>query len=247
MRRNTLWRERELCLWWRSSTVRLQKWLDRRWNKLLRWVFLLKNSISWFGPYLQVGAHYQRCRTRVSPSAGGFQTSREEVCQVSGTYNEVLDPPTDLSPVSVSQGWPHNWLQAKNAHAVVPITRGSADKLVLTPLDPILHSKWLLSFEWKVGGLIISEWVIGDAPIFRIARTLTMRNCSFLCLDVNECEPFKNNCHLDAECINTEGSFSCRCRPGYQGDGVKCLCKWCLCRHFPLHIFGNQLFPKLLS
>lgn len=66
---------------------------------------------------------------------------------MSGTYNEVLDPPTDLSPASVSQGWPHNWLKAKNAHAVVLITRGPADKLVLTPLDPILHSKWLLSFE----------------------------------------------------------------------------------------------------
>lgn len=61
---------------------------------------------------------------------------------MSGAYNEVLDPPTDLSPASVSQGWPHNWLKAKNAHA-----RGPADKLVLTPLDPILHSKWLLSFE----------------------------------------------------------------------------------------------------
>ena len=73
-----------------------------------------------------------------------------------------------------------------------------------------------------------------------------MRNCSFLCLDVNECEPFKNNCHLDAECINTEGSFSCRCRPGYQGDGVKCFCKLFLCRHFPLHIFGNQLFSKVI-
>ena len=107
----------------------------------------MRNSISWFGPYLQAGAHYERCGTRVSPSAGGFQTSREEVYRVSGTYNEVLDPPTDLSPASVSQGWPHNWLQAKNAHAVVLITRGPADKLVLTPLDPILHSKWLLSFE----------------------------------------------------------------------------------------------------
>lgn len=59
------------------------------------------------------------------------------------------------------------------------------------------------------------------------------RLCFPICFfpDVDECQPFKNNCHFDAECLNTEGSFECRCRPGYQGDGLNCTCKllWYMC------------------
>lgn len=60
-----------------------------------------------------------------------------------------------------------------------------------------------------------------------ITNVLTKQRNAFstLFLDLNECEPFKNNCHLDAECVNSEGSFECRCRPGYLGDGVTCVCK----------------------
>lgn len=68
---------------------------------------------------------------------------------------------------------------------------------------------------------------------------LIMRNCFFFCLDVNECEFFKNNCYLDVECINIEGLFLCWCRFGYKGDGVKCFCKWFLCCYFLFYIFGN--------
>jgi len=35
-----------------------------------------------------------------------------------------------------------------------------------------------------------------------------------VCDDVNECDEGTDNCNADAECINTAGSFSCKC--GYQ-------------------------------
>ncbi|XP_048587806.1 fibrillin-1-like [Nematostella vectensis] len=40
--------------------------------------------------------------------------------------------------------------------------------------------------------------------------------------DVDECYPGHYNCHQDATCANTIGSFACTCKPGYTGNGVSC-------------------------
>jgi len=40
--------------------------------------------------------------------------------------------------------------------------------------------------------------------------------------DVDECNSGVHNCHLNAECGNTIGSFYCTCHQGYSGDGVTC-------------------------
>ena len=37
-------------------------------------------------------------------------------------------------------------------------------------------------------------------------------------LDKNECQG--SPCHKTADCINTEGSFMCRCKEGFEGDGI---------------------------
>ena len=45
----------------------------------------------------------------------------------------------------------------------------------------------------------------------------------FLSADIDECNtPSGNNCSLNADCVNKPGSFECKCRPGYFGDGVAC-------------------------
>ena len=42
-------------------------------------------------------------------------------------------------------------------------------------------------------------------------------------LDVDECaDSALNNCHADATCTNTVGSFTCTCDAGYTGDGNTC-------------------------
>lgn len=41
------------------------------------------------------------------------------------------------------------------------------------------------------------------------------------CSDVDECSG-SNNCHPDATCTNTVGSYSCDCKAGFDGDGVTC-------------------------
>ena len=41
-------------------------------------------------------------------------------------------------------------------------------------------------------------------------------------LDINECDQAGARCDVNADCMNTIGSFNCRCRPGYEGDGQNC-------------------------
>lgn len=42
-------------------------------------------------------------------------------------------------------------------------------------------------------------------------------------LDVDECHnDTLHNCHVDATCNDTVGSFICECNEGYQGNGVEC-------------------------
>lgn len=38
--------------------------------------------------------------------------------------------------------------------------------------------------------------------------------------DVDECK--QNNCHDDANCSNTDGSYDCTCKSGYIGNGTYC-------------------------
>ena len=42
------------------------------------------------------------------------------------------------------------------------------------------------------------------------------------CADVDECTDTLNNCHQNATCMNTDGSFTCSCDSGFSGDGVSC-------------------------
>ena len=51
-------------------------------------------------------------------------------------------------------------------------------------------------------------------------------------IDINECEHYNNACNINASCMNSEGSFSCLCLPGYTGDGFEeCSGRCRKCRH----------------
>jgi hypothetical protein len=39
-------------------------------------------------------------------------------------------------------------------------------------------------------------------------------------IDINECET--GGCHPNASCVDSPGSFTCDCNPGFTGDGVNC-------------------------
>ena len=40
--------------------------------------------------------------------------------------------------------------------------------------------------------------------------------------DIDECAMKTHNCHDNATCIDTTGSFSCECEAGFTGNGAYC-------------------------
>ena len=40
--------------------------------------------------------------------------------------------------------------------------------------------------------------------------------------DFNECDLGLDSCDENSDCINTEGSYECRCHDGYTGNGTLC-------------------------
>ena len=66
-------------------------------------------------------------------------------------------------------------------------------------------------------------------------------------LDINEC--FDNVCDPFADCTNNEGSYTCKCKQGYSGNGKECTkgmqaSRLIRCKK---DIEGRSSLPSLLS
>ena len=44
----------------------------------------------------------------------------------------------------------------------------------------------------------------------------------FYVSDIDECDSNTNKCDVNADCTDTQGSYSCSCRSGFMGDGINC-------------------------
>ena len=66
------------------------------------------------------------------------------------------------------------------------------------------------------------------SKIFRLIRSIyTMYMYTYLlaCMcstDIDECELETYLCSPNANCTDTDGSFNCTCREGFEGDGFNC-------------------------
>ena len=50
-----------------------------------------------------------------------------------------------------------------------------------------------------------------------------MNKCKYIYgfSDIDECEE-SHSCHVNATCMNTNGSYLCECHPGFNGNGQIC-------------------------
>jgi len=67
--------------------------------------------------------------------------------------------------------------------------------------------------------------------------------------DIDECATNNGGCSAEADCSNTEGSFTCTCQSGYTGDGTSCTGMQLKTHSENLHLtlFGRQLKVLLLK
>ena len=43
--------------------------------------------------------------------------------------------------------------------------------------------------------------------------------------DIDECQTDNHGCHSNSDCLNSIGSYTCQCKPGFTGSGFSCQCK----------------------
>ena len=41
-------------------------------------------------------------------------------------------------------------------------------------------------------------------------------------IDIDECTTRTHRCDTNSTCINVDGSYTCKCNSGYNGDGFNC-------------------------
>uniref|UniRef100_A0A7E4W0Z1 EGF-like domain-containing protein n=1 Tax=Panagrellus redivivus TaxID=6233 RepID=A0A7E4W0Z1_PANRE len=76
----------------------------------------------------------------------------------------------------------------------------------------------LVHFECESDCGINAECVNGACK----CQTGFLANHDARCDDIDECKMKTANCHANAKCFNTEGSYECRCNDGFLGDGRDC-------------------------
>ena len=65
-------------------------------------------------------------------------------------------------------------------------------------------------------------------------------------VDINECS--LNPCHVNASCVDNDGSFVCQCNTGYSGNGLNCSSKYIVCwymQSFRQFVRATYLFQIL--
>ena len=82
----------------------------------------------------------------------------------------------------------------------------------------------------------IWRWSVTHICIFALGSNFSLLLLIFNA-DINECVDNIHNCHTDAICNNTNGSFYCTCHYGYSGNGVNCSGTTTIINYFFSYLF----------
>ena len=55
-----------------------------------------------------------------------------------------------------------------------------------------------------------------------LPAAISMSSYILVSTDIDECAQDLDDCHTNAACVNTIGSYTCQCNTGFQGDGRRC-------------------------
>ena len=103
-------------------------------------------------------------------------------------------------------------------------------KMIYLYLRKFISCNWLITFFWFYRRVTRQLWLV---IIHIVSYDSQLSNCCFLfVIDRNECNKTNHGCHVNATCKNLHGSYSCNCKPGFDGNGTDCIGKN-LCLYIP--------------
>lgn len=93
-------------------------------------------------------------------------------------------------------------------------------------------------------GALPSELIVCYSADGRMFLPVAPVSQALSAVDLDECAS-AHPCSPDADCHNTEGSFQCECRPGFEGDGIECYVAGCMEGNRPCMAWNSSLgrFP----
>ena len=105
-----------------------------------------------------------------------------------------------------------------------------SDVLVMRDIlreDHVVKVNWILEFLSFKRKKLISFIVQAVFSVPNVDLTVwTLISFIYFFLDIDECSLSNVDCHANAYCTNTDGSYSCTCHSGYTGSGTACYGKW---------------------
>ena len=89
-------------------------------------------------------------------------------------------------------------------------------------MNIVLHAKKQVLSLQKVRNPSVDQLVLLPHCLCFCSNNLPVIPNRHPLSDIDECITGSHNCHSDATCTNTQGSFTCACNTGFQGDGQVC-------------------------